>query len=294
MCNRVHLLQESMDGIWNFIIDKKLLQGYKQGSGNGKFSKLTVETRVLPTLNQNLGINKSFKEYKNRLKILKNKYNGLSDHFRFSSGFGWDPETKKFTAPDEVWADYLKAHPGKTNLRDDSFEDFGDLRMIFESNTATGRNAVGLSDAIDTNTYDVREHEGTTNSSHDQIMEDEEIAYEETSVQEVFSALETRRGGKLPPRKKARTETDALNTNKAVDELNTVQDSVQQIFGMIQKRWEKENEEKEAEDKANNVWDAIKEIPDLDDGLCYEAMTLVHSLGMKYGFVHMSIEDRKG
>lgn len=67
-----------------------------------------------------------------------------------------------------------------------------------------------------------------------------------------------------------------------------------QIFGMIQKRWEKEAEEKEAEDKANNVWDAINEIPDLDDDLRYEAMTLVHSLGMKSGFVKMSVADRRG
>ncbi|WZY99022.1 hypothetical protein YC2023_071351 [Brassica napus] len=45
---------------------------------------------------------------------------------------------------------------------------------------------------------------------------------------------------------------------------------------MIQKRWVKE-----AEEKANNVWDAIREIPDLDADLRYEEMTLVHSLGMK-------------
>ncbi|KAF2614497.1 hypothetical protein F2Q70_00011599 [Brassica cretica] len=45
---------------------------------------------------------------------------------------------------------------------------------------------------------------------------------------------------------------------------------------MIQKRWVKE-----AEEKANNVWDTIREIPDLDDDLRYEEMTLVHCLGMK-------------
>ena len=57
--------------------------------------------------------------------------------------------------------------------------------------------------------------------------------------------------------------------------------------------WE-EDEEKETKDKANNVWDAINEIPDLDDDLRYEAMTLVHSLGMKSGFVKMSVADRRG
>lgn len=36
---------------------------------------------------------------------------------------------------------------------------------------------------------------------------------------------------------------------------------------MIYKRWEKEAQEKEAEDKANNFWDAINQIPELDDDL---------------------------
>ncbi|XP_010463156.1 PREDICTED: uncharacterized protein At2g29880-like [Camelina sativa] len=164
------------------------------------------------------------------MKILRGKYNNFTEFLRFSSGFGWDPETKKFTATDEVWDTFLKAHPTKTHLRDESFEDFGDLRIIFALNTATGQNVVGLGDVVDT----------------------DNIPYEERSVHDVFYSLE------------------------------------------VSRRWEKETEEKEADDKANNVWDAIKEIPDLTDDMRYEAMTLVHSLGRKYGFVHMSIEERKG
>ncbi|KAL1189885.1 hypothetical protein V5N11_026896 [Cardamine amara subsp. amara] len=98
---------------------------------------------------------------------------------------------------------------------------------------------------------------------------------------------------KLPQRKKART--NEFNSNSAFDEGNSMIEIGNQIFGMIQKRWEKEAEDnKEAEDKANNVWDAIKEIPDLDEDLRYEAMTLVHSLGIKSGFVNMSIAERNG
>lgn len=76
--------------------------------------------------------------------------------------------------------------------------------------------------------------------------------------------------------------------------MNIVTEISHQIFRMIQKRWGKETQEKETEDKSNNVWDAIKEISDLDENLRYEAMTLVYSLGMKTGFMNMSIAERKG
>ncbi|KAG7567838.1 hypothetical protein ISN45_Aa04g006740 [Arabidopsis thaliana x Arabidopsis arenosa] len=106
------------------------------------------------------------------------------------------------------------------------------------------------------------------------------IPYDEKSVHDVFSSIEKNRLEKLPQRKKART--DAFNSNKAFDEVNTVQEFGNQILGMIQRRWKKETEEKEAEDKAENVWEAITEIPDLTIDLRYEAMTLVHSLDMEY------------
>ncbi|XP_006289451.2 uncharacterized protein At2g29880 [Capsella rubella] len=246
-------------------------QGFRDA--NGKFNKLTVERRILPSLNKQLGTNKSYNEYKNRLKNLKGKYNSLKDLLRFSSGFGWDPETKKFTATDEVWNGFLEAHPLKKNLRDDTFEDFEDFRIIFESITASGQNAVGLGDPIDGGPNQIGDTDAINESSRVQMVNDlEGIPYDERSVHEVFSSLENSRLEKLPPRKKART--DACNSNKASDEVDTVEEFGHQIFGMIQRRWEKEIEEKEADDKANNVWDAIKEIPDLTDDMRYEAMTL--------------------
>ena len=42
------------------------------------------------------------------MKILKTKYLGAAELLRFSSGFGWDATTKRFTAPDEVWTEYIK------------------------------------------------------------------------------------------------------------------------------------------------------------------------------------------
>ncbi|WZZ73679.1 hypothetical protein YC2023_085049 [Brassica napus] len=41
-----------------------------------------------------------------------------------------------------------KANPNNKYLREDSFEDFEELQMIFGQNTATGQNAVGLGDDV--------------------------------------------------------------------------------------------------------------------------------------------------
>lgn len=65
-----------------------------------------------------------------------------------------------------------------------------------------------------------------------------EILDEQASEHVVFSSS-TSIGEKLPQRKKART--DAYNSNKVCDEVTKISS---QIFGMIQKRWEKEAEEK--------------------------------------------------
>ncbi|CAI9782929.1 unnamed protein product [Fraxinus pennsylvanica] len=78
---------------------------------NGVFSKITVEKHILPHLNQKLGVEKTYAQYKSRVKWFKSQYNKYSKLMRHDSGFGWDHVTKKFTASDEVWDDYFMSHP---------------------------------------------------------------------------------------------------------------------------------------------------------------------------------------
>lgn len=89
-----------------------LLDGVAAGwrDSSGVFSKFTVERKILPVLNQKHGGGKVFKHYQNKMKNLKGKYLSGVELLRCSSGFGWDPNTKRFTAPDEVWTNYLKVN----------------------------------------------------------------------------------------------------------------------------------------------------------------------------------------
>ena len=75
---------------------------------------------------------------------------------------------------------------------------------------------------------------------------------------------------------------------KISDEISAVTGTTNQIVSMIQQRWQKEAEEKEAEEKVNKVWGVIKEIPDLEKNERFDAMNLVHRLGMKAGFMSMT------
>ena len=75
---------------------------------NGLLGKKTVEKTIFPVLNEKLGCDRNYSQYLSRLKWFKQRYSNYCKLLNCNSGFGWDPVTKKFTAPDEVWEDYFK------------------------------------------------------------------------------------------------------------------------------------------------------------------------------------------
>ncbi|CAH2061425.1 unnamed protein product, partial [Thlaspi arvense] len=121
-----------------------LVDAIKRGwrDANGSFNKLTIEKKILSVLNQKIGSEKNYSHYKNRMKILKTRY---------------------------------QRHSNQSHLRDNSFKDYEDLNLIFGSNTATGKNDIGLSDssAQPSETHDMNpleEDQGAT--YHHQVHED--------------------------------------------------------------------------------------------------------------------------
>ncbi|XP_021812106.1 uncharacterized protein At2g29880-like [Prunus avium] len=109
---------------------------------NGMLSKQTVEKMILPALNAKLGCERNHSQYLSRLKC---------------SGFGWDPITKKFTASDEVWKDYIKSHPAHVNFQTDIFVDYELLRIAIGNGTAIGRNSIALGDDTNARTLGMEE-----------------------------------------------------------------------------------------------------------------------------------------
>lgn len=175
-----------------------------------------------------------------------------------------------------------------TYLRDDTFEDFEDLEKVYGQNIAKGNNTVGLGDTTDARTYIARDNDGDDENDGDADADDD--GDDDDGVEQASSLRRSNAIEKLPVRKRART--DVYNVEKISDEISAVTGTTNQIVSMIQQRWQKEAEEKEAEEKVNNVWDVIKEIPDLEENERFDAMNLVHQLGMKAGFMSMTREER--
>ncbi|XP_048615604.1 uncharacterized protein At2g29880-like [Brassica napus] len=219
------------------------------------------------------------------MKIMKTKYLNAAELLRFSSGFGWDSTTKRFTASKEVWAEYLKAHPKFKKFRDETFEEFDDLKLIFDKNIATGTNAIGLGETTDAQTVRVAETEKEQANCGEGPSDDD---------------LE-----KLPLRKRQKTSPlnkgDDLFTQKEsveeADELNTLTTITQKLFNLIEERetrQKQEAEQREAEKKKNNLWEAVKEVSDLEEHVRFDAVKLINQLGMKDVFISMSVDERYG
>lgn len=181
------------------------------------------------------------------------------------------------------------------NLRNGSFEDYEDFQIIFGNGTAVGKNALGLGDGTDARTYGLEENEN--------MFDDNNEVYETLSLSDYTSPpfLDTNLEApteKLLPRKKARTEyqtygtptetatrTDLLEKVCAgMDSISTIASEMQGIHGLMKKR--------EHDREKDNIWNCIKEIPNLDNHARFKALELVNKLGMKDAFVKMSLEER--
>ncbi|CAL2238877.1 unnamed protein product [Prunus armeniaca] len=81
----------------------------------------------------------------------------VADLLRHSSGFGWDPTTKKFIGPEEVWKDYFKSHPKDTSIQTKTCEDYEGLKIVIRNATAIGRNSLGFCDDTDARTFRMKD-----------------------------------------------------------------------------------------------------------------------------------------
>nr|XP_017192361.2 uncharacterized protein At2g29880-like [Malus domestica] len=151
------------------LLIEATLRGWRDA--NGLLTKDIVTTRILPALNERLKCNKTYKHYTSRMRYFKKEYGKYSQLMGSNSGFGWDANTKRFVADDEVWEEYFRAHPDQRNIRKKSCDDFEDLQIVLGNATAIGKHSLGLGEETDARTFVVEDGQGGTE-------EDEQVGIE--------------------------------------------------------------------------------------------------------------------
>ncbi|CAE5962715.1 unnamed protein product [Arabidopsis arenosa] len=238
---------------------------------NGRMLKETVETKILPVLNKTFKCKKTYKHYINRMKILKNIYRDSVNLQRFNSKFEWNPITKKFTAPDEVWIAYFKDYPNHRHMFYKTYEEYEHMKLVF------GKRRFERSPSQACKVGESEKLKQVDLTSDDKVHESMEVVVPGTSIY-----LENFVGN---PDQEGRTDDDASVTKKDVcTELRSIDSATDHI---MQGR-------SMAEKKMKNVWDALKEIPNLANTTRYQALNMILKLDMRDIFVNMSIEDRLG
>ncbi|KAL2454201.1 Uncharacterized protein Adt_21686 [Abeliophyllum distichum] len=288
---KVWTVEESNE-LLNILVDAAN-RGWRDS--NGSFSKLTVTNKILPVLNEKLGCQRTFSQYQSRMKWFKNRYTDYCKLLRHSSGFGWDPVTKKFTASDEVWNEYFKSN-GNSTYRTDTFVDYEDLRIVIGNGTAIGRHAIALGNDTDARTFETQESRG--GGSLDNFIYDsnvgvfiqsdtQETLYESASLEHSTPPLPSQpMSPEVPPptRKRNRTNIGA----KSVETYNIQLELMDKITQNIDKL----TRSIDSIDSEPSCWDIIREIPNLDDSARFKALDLLNTRGKKFEFMKMTPEER--
>ncbi|CAA2961733.1 Hypothetical predicted protein [Olea europaea subsp. europaea] len=71
-----------------------------------------------------------------------------------------------------------------------------------------------------------------------------------------------------------------------MDSITGIATDIREMFKLMEKR-ERDREKKEMEDK-NNIWDTIKEIPNLDNHTRYKALAFIHKLNERCLFENVT------
>lgn len=191
-------------------------------------------------------------------------------------------------------------------MRDETFEDYEDLQLIFDVGLATGKNAVGLGDD-DTDAQTFGAEDNSPGELYHRLFGNVGSVDGSQASGSVDSSMpqskEGRRLEKLPSRKRVKGGESGDSSNSSMDghrmekTFNEMIGISNQVVSLIQQREERQQREatlREAEKRKNNIWEAIKEISDLEENVRYATLNEVLRLGMKDVFISMSIEERMG
>ncbi|KAL2471253.1 hypothetical protein Adt_39389 [Abeliophyllum distichum] len=217
-------------------------------------------------------------------------------------------------AANRRWRSSNGSHPKQRHLRTDTIANYDDLRIAIGNATAIGRNSISLGDESDARIYGVEENRHVMiddyvfDRSRDAYIQSQNDQSNNIPSYENYTSspatMETNKefhaenkGPKKQPRMKYEDNSSSFDTMTRADVqawvslgMDSIAEIATDIRGMLKlmEKKEKDREKKEIENKEvenkNNIWNAIKETPNLDNHTRYKTLAFIHQLGMKDTF----------
>ncbi|KAF3446023.1 hypothetical protein FNV43_RR11201 [Rhamnella rubrinervis] len=211
----------------------------------------------------------------------------------FNYGFGWDPIAKKFTASDEVWEDYLQAHPTHRSYRTDTFTDYEYLEIAIGNRTATGSHAIGLGEETNARTIETKDNKigGLDDLTYDPqietfIQSDTHATLPHSSSTSDFTSHPMNSEALPTTRKRNIMEIEEKSSSF---EPNSCQSDV--LNNIAQNIGELKQTIVSIKSREVNCWDVIKEIPNLDQRAHFKALKLLNTRAKRMDFLKMTPEE---
>lgn len=120
--------------VWSIAMDKCLIEALaaqaKRGNKIDKCFNENAYTAACVAVNTCFSLNLNNQKVINRLKTIKKRYRVIKDILS-QDGFWWNPNTKMIECDsDELWKNYVAAHPNARGLRGKQIEMYDELKIV--------------------------------------------------------------------------------------------------------------------------------------------------------------------
>ena len=192
---------------------------------------------------------------------------------------------------------FSQAHPTHKSYRTDVFVDYEDLQIVVGKGTAVGRHSIGLGDDTDARTFGIDE---SINSGLDDLTYDSATgAFIENNDNQALHRSSSPGGytpsspfqsmsSEVPPTTKKRKKTETEGKSSSLETNSSQSELVDKLTHTIDKLTDTIN----SFATGDSCWDAIKEIPHLDNRSRFKALKILNTRAKKIEFLKMTPEER--
>ncbi|KAG9454064.1 hypothetical protein H6P81_006968 [Aristolochia fimbriata] len=206
----------------------------------------------------------------------RKSYSTIAGMLNSGSGFGWNADTKRVTADDEVSDGYIKNHPNAAKYREQGCDYFEQLQIVVGNSIATGSFAQGVSIHGTDNPIGIEDVD--IEGVNDEINNEDSNLSNSSTTTTTTSNGNNLRSTTAFPRFKRRASSQAKNNE---DVANSLLEIVVELKIMNER-------------KNSQQWlVALNEIPDLDPILKFMAPEFLKLHENKVAFITMTQEERR-